>query len=210
MRIRGLGPWMLITLTALLLAGCSSGPTVMETDSPRVAESLTDLVRQFLKDDKLSAFEKEVLERTEKTGRLEAADYEEAYNHLRRCLATRSLTLPVSKLNNGLYQVSAPDSLKGTEIDKWVDEYGQCSEGTIKVIETLYGAQQTNPDLLSDGAQVAVSCLIRSGHLPPDYTRDRFEKLIRERGGRDSFPFDLDNPDVKSCLHGAGYAFGVE
>lgn len=181
----------------------------METDSPRVAESFTALVRQFLDGDRLSTLEKEVLERAEKTGQIEAADYEEAYNHLRRCMATRSLTLPVSKLRSGLYEVTTPDSLQGAEIDKWDQQYYECSDGTIKVIETLYRAQQANPDLLSDGAQVAVSCLIRSGHLPADYTRDRFEKLTRERGDRDSFPFDLDDPDVKSCLNGAGYAFGV-
>lgn len=211
MRIRGLSLGGLSALTALLLAGCSSGPTAMETDGPRVAESFTELVRQFRDTEKLSAFENDVLERAEKSGRLEAADYEEAYNHLRRCMATRSLTLPVSKLSSGLYEVTPPDSLEGAQIDKWVDEYYKCSGGTIKVIETLYRAQQTNPDLSTDGTQVAVSCLIRSGHLPADYTKEQFRKLIHEADdlSRDSFPFDLDDPDVKSCLNGAGFAFSL-
>lgn len=211
MRIRGLGLGVLSALTAFMLAACSSGPTDMETRGPRVAGSFTELIQQFRDAEKLSALEKDVLERSEKSGRLEAADYEEAYNHLRRCMATRSLTLPVSKLSSGLYEVIPPDSLKGAEIDNWVDEYSKCSEGTIKVIETLYRAQQTNPDLLTDGAQVAVSCLVRSGHLPADYTKEKFQKLVREADdpSRDSIPFDLDDPDVKSCLNGAGFAFSA-
>lgn len=211
MHIRRPSARALSALLALLLAGCSSGTTVTEKGSPRQAGSFAEVVRQYLDTGELSTLERGVLERAEKSGRLEAADYEEAYNTLRRCMSTRSLTLPVSKLSSGVYEVTPPGSLKGAEIDKWVEQYFECSEGTVKLIEPLYKIQQTNPDLLTDGTHVAVSCLIRSGDLPADYTKEQFEKLIKEADhvSRELFPFDLDDPDVKSCLNGGGFAFNV-
>lgn len=201
-----------LALTAMTLSGCGSDAGTTDDQSTStgdevLAGSMTELFAQYLDDETLSDFEREVLERAAETGAISQADYDEAFTQYQQCVSDLGYTETWTQLPSGVYQVTPPlfDSQEAT--DRYAEQATECATGTVMVVEALFNQQQVNPDLLSDSRAVAVDCLLEGGFVDGTYT---VEDLDRDLETPPEASFDVSDPIANACLSSAGYSIAVQ
>lgn len=177
----------------------------------RIAPSMSALFDQYLAKDTLSRFERDVLQRARKNGKISAEDYETAHDKQISCMAEHGWREQTRKLSNGLYQSTGVTPMPSTdaEVNKYMETSSTCSEGTSKIIESLYQLQQGNPGLLADPYETAVECLRKSGLVDDAYTGRKLENSMNGDGTSKKLPFDTSSDAAQSCFAGAGLAVNV-
>ncbi|BDR54096.1 hypothetical protein KIMH_02070 [Bombiscardovia apis] len=206
-------------LLILSTAGCSAPWKHKEeatTDGQaKMASSLDALFDEELASDKLSAFEREVLERAKNNGKISAEDYETAHSRQSECMSRSGWKQTWTKLPNGLYRskdiTPLPDP--GKETDRFMQDMSDCSQGVSKVIESLYSIQQSNPDLLSDTHEAAVSCIRKAGMGDATLTGKKLKDTLDTSDSKDieaKLHFDPKEPTIQACLFGSGIAYQAE
>lgn len=179
-----------------------------EVSSAQKIAPLSDLWQEELDGSDLSDFERDVLKRAVKTGRIEQDDYEQAHAKYLQCMTTAGYDqLAYDKLPNGLYSLSDDAVIDNGYADQMV----ACSEGTTRVIEADYRDQQDNPDRYKDHGIIAVQCLRDAGVVGDDYTAAEFNRSVEKMnsGGarpQDAFSFPLKSDDSQAlyCLYLGG------
>lgn len=207
-----------LALTATALSGCGADTgtgtdTGTTDDRPTstgeevLAGSMTELFAQYLDDESLSDFERDVLERAAETGTIPQADYDEAFTRYQQCVSDLGYTETWTQLPSGVYQVTPPvlDSQEAT--DRYAEQTTECATGTIMVVEALFNQQQVNPDLLSDSRAVAVDCLLEGGFVDGSYTVEDFDRDLEIPP---EASFDVSDPVANACLSSAGYSIAVQ
>lgn len=177
----------------------------------RIAPSMGALFDQYLAEDTLSQFERDVLQRARRSGKISAEDYETAHGRQMSCMAEHGWQEQTRKLSNGLYQSTGVTPVPSTddEVNEYMEASNACSEGISKIIESLYQLQQGNPELLSDPYEAAVECL-KDGDLVDDaYTGRKLEAALNGDGASDDLPFDTSSDTAQSCFAGAGLAVNI-
>lgn len=174
-----------------------------EKSSAEKIAPLTDIWREELAGHDLSEFERSVLERAVKTGRIDQNDYEQAHAKYLQCMTAAGYDqLKYNKMPDGLYKLSDDSVTDANYFDKSVE----CSEGTTRVIEADFRDQQDNPDRYKDPGIVAVQCLRDAGKVDKDYTAAEFNKSVKEVAAganpQDAFAFPVSGSDsqVIYCL----------
>jgi hypothetical protein len=212
---------MLKRLWPVVLAAVLFGSTACAAESRTEAkpegatgtgERMKPLVEQF-KDAQARAksdFEREALGRAVSTGKIDPADYEEAFNRYRRCAEDAGLAETYTKLPNGIYRVTPPADLgDGDAVDRYANTMKDCAgnAGLIS-LESLYRTQVDNPGLLANPKLLVIRCLIKAGLVPPDYTEDKLTTFITGdlEGVRD---FDLMDAEAQRCLTAGGIAIQI-
>lgn len=182
-----------------------------QTSGTRIAPSMSALFDQYLAKDTLSQFERDVLQRAKKTGKISAEDYETAHDKQAACMAENGWQEQTRKLSNGLYQTTGVTPVPSTdaEVNKYMETSSTCSEGVSKVIESLYQLQQGNPGLLADPYETAVECLKKGGLVDDSYTGRKLENALNGDGTSKGLPFDASSDAAQSCFAGAGLAVNV-
>lgn len=166
---------------------------------------------QYLAKDTLSTFERDVLQRAKKNGKISAEDYENAHRQQVSCVEAAGWKPTYKKLPNGLYQSLSLEPLPNSQeqVDKYMEASSQCSEGVSKVIEALYGVQQGNPELLSDPYEAAVACLRKAKLVEANYTGKKLEDALTNDSAQSKLPFDAEDGTVQGCFAGAGLAVNL-
>ena len=166
---------------------------------------------QYLAKDTLSQFERDVLQRAKKTGRISAEDYEAAHDKQAACMAESGWQEQTRKLSNGLYRTTGVTPVPSTdaEVNKYMEASNTCSKGTSKIIESLYQLQQGNPGLLADPYETAVECLKKSSLVDDAYTGRKLQNALNGDGTSKGLPFDASSDAAQSCLTGAGLAVNI-
>jgi hypothetical protein len=204
---------LLTGVAAFSLAACSAAPEAGDTPTSgeKLADTLVDLFEQKLENPNLSDFERDVFERAVETGRIEPADYEEAFQRYEACMSDLGYVDTWVKGSDGIYQITPPASVvagDSADVEEYMERGTDCADGTTMRIEAAFAQQQNNPDLLADPRSVAIACLVALGAVPADYTP---EDLDREfDGDLDQATFDATDPDQNQCLRGAGFAVALE
>ena len=140
---------------------------------------LTDDWKNILKENDLSDFERTVLTRAVKTGKISRADYEHAYSKYRQCMASRGYRdLRYERQPDGLYKQTDSASMTAADFDAYMDASNACSQGTISIIEAEYRDQQDNPERYKDQSIVAVQCLRDAGKVDDSYTALHFDTAL--------------------------------
>lgn len=164
------------------------------------------LVEQF-KDARAAAksdFERAALDRAISTGKIAAADYEEAFSRYRRCVTDAGVTETYTKLPNGIYRVTPPADVK--DLDAYVATMRDCAIGQgLASLEALYRTQIDNPDLLADPKLVVVRCLVKNGLVPADYTVEKLSAFL-DGDMPTKADFDPMHPEAQKCLTAGGIA----
>ncbi|OZG48769.1 hypothetical protein [Bombiscardovia coagulans] len=181
----------------------------------KMASSLKALFDEELASDKLSAFEREVLERAKVNGTISAEDYETAHNRQNECMGQAGWKQTWTKLPNGLYQSRdiSPLPEPGKDTDRFMKDMSDCSQGVSKVIESLYSIQQSNPDLLSDPHEAAASCIRKAGMSDATLTGKKLKDALDNSDSKDIEPklhFNPKDPTIQACLFGSGIAYQAE
>ncbi|WP_236682401.1 hypothetical protein [Bifidobacterium catenulatum] len=198
------------------LTACSTpwgGTDVGDTQASgaRIAPSMDALFDQYLAKDTLSQFERDVLQRAKKTGRISAEDYETAHDKQAACMAENGWREQTRKLSNGLYQTTGVTPVPSTdaEVNKYMETSNTCSEGVSKVIESIYQLQQGNPGLLADPYETAVECLKKGNLVDKAYTGRKLENALSKDGTSKGLTFDASSDAAQSCFAGAGLAVNI-
>jgi hypothetical protein len=194
-----------------LVAACSSGDQG-SSERRHIAENFSELVSTALLDPNLQEFDREVLERAENTGRIEQADYDEAYSRFARCMETSGKPVALTKLNNGLYQVENTPLSEAETIESAMSIVNKCSEGTTNRLGELYSIQQGNPELLSNPYEIAYKCLESKGVIDSHLPLEDFQKTLSSAGNEgstleDRLPFDPYSDEAQACFVGANMTF---
>jgi hypothetical protein len=190
------------------MSACSAGPT---TDVPKqgTAERMKPLVEQF-KDARARArsdFEKAALDRAVTTGKIDPADYEEAFNRYRRCAQDSGLKETYAKLPNGIYRVT-PD-VESAKAESYPKTMTNCAANAgLMSLEALYRTQVDNPDLLADPSLIVVRCLIKVGLAPADYTTDKLNLFLKSDMSKPG-DFDPMDAEAQKCLTAGGVAINL-
>jgi hypothetical protein len=204
--------WLAVAAVTLALAGgCGVESRTEAMPQQGSGEQMKPLVDQF-RDARARAtsdFEKAALDRAVETGRIDPADYEEAFSRYRRCAEDAGLAGTYTKQPNGIYKITPPPDL-GDGIDAYAKTMQDCAaKAGLMSLEALLRTQVDNPDLLSDPRLVAVRCLVKAGLVPAGYTPDDLMAYLKsdmDSGG----DFDPMNPEAQKCLTAGGIAIQVD
>lgn len=207
---RSFTPTVLIACLLPFIAGCS-GSAEASTESEHIAEDFSELVNTALEDQDLQDFDRAVLERAKDTGRIQQADYDEAYGRFAGCMDQAGEPVALTKLSNGLYQEKPSPLSEGENLESVFLIMDACSAGTTRVIGNLYNIQQGNPELLADPYEVAHNCLQAEGLADAQYSLEDLRKTIGSPGGfgkalEDRLPFDPYSNEAQACFVGANMA----
>lgn len=190
-----------------MVAACS-GDGQASSERRVIAQSFSELVSTALADPRLQDFDREVLERAERTGRIEQADYDEAYSRFAQCMETSGEPVTLTKLSNGLYRVANTPLAEGETVESAMSIVTKCSEGTTSRLGELYSIQQGNPELLANPYEIAYKCLELKGLVDSGLPLEEFQKTFSSPGDKESplqsrLPFDPYNDDAQACFVGA-------
>lgn len=202
---------LLVSLTACSTPWSGNDTGDDQSLGAKIAPSMSALFDQYLAKDTLSQFERDVLQRAKKTGKISAEDYETAHDKQTACMAENGWQEQTRKLSNGLYQTTGVTPVPSTdaEVNKYMEASNTCSEGTTKIIESLYQLQQGNPGLLADPYETAVECLKKSSLVDDAYTGRKLENALNGAGTGKGLPFDSTSDAAQSCFAGAGLAVNI-
>jgi hypothetical protein len=227
--MRRIGPGAVLALiTLLLVPACGADPAGnpsgtgqrqdpqaagqitggQKAEPPRGGERLKPLVDQFKEalTRASSDFERGVLDRAISSGKITAADYEEAFNRYRQCAQDSGITETYTKEPTGFYRIEPPADIK--DIDKYMNDTGVCAKNAgLMSIEALYRTQVDNPDLLGDPREIVVRCLVKAGLVGADYTAEKLMAFVQ--GGLKTGDFDARAPEAQKCFTAGGIAVNV-
>ena len=178
--------FFIVLLGLSSLSGCGntvdtpSGSTFAEEKA--TAEKTSPLIDSWKEDlarDDLSDFERDVLKRAVKTGKITQDDYEQAHSLYIQCMAAKGFDdAKYIKQPDGLYKLVESPHSAARDSDTWWDTSIQCSTGTDSIIEAEYRDQQDNPERYRDQGIVAVQCLRDAGKVDDSYTAAQFNNAL--------------------------------
>jgi len=204
-----------IALVAVLLSGVVACGTESRTEaSPQGSsgERMKPLLDQF-KDARAIAksdFERSALDRAIGSGKIDPADYEEAFSRYRRCAQDAGLGETYTKLPNGIYRVNPPQNLDPSAVDSYAATMRDCAiNAGLASLEALFRTQVDNPDLLADPKLLVVRCLVKAGLVPADYTVEKLSTFLKSDMST-STDFDPMTPDAQNCFTAGGIAVKVD
>jgi hypothetical protein len=190
----------------LATAACGAESTTEQPPPGGAGERMKPLVEQFkeARDRAASDFERDALDRAVQTGKIDAADYEEAFSRYRQCAQDAGLRETYTKLPNGIYRVNPSADLDN--VDAYAKTMRDCaSKAGLISLEALLRTQVDNPDLLADPRLIVVRCLVKAGLVAADYTPEKLMAFLKGDVQKRT-DFDPMHPDAQKCLTAGGMA----
>lgn len=176
-------------------------------NAERRASNMADYIGQFLNGSSdVSSWQRTVLERAQRRGKVSRSDYESAWSNYKQCMVDKGYAgITILTLGSGLHlEAGYEQGNDSAREQKYLDDRKQCENEYLNVIDEIYRAQIGNPNLYSSQADGAVDCLHRKGLVPRGYTVDQFNKEHSEVTG----VFESRKPAVRSCLAANHYFVG--
>ncbi|WP_322759661.1 hypothetical protein [Frankia sp. Cr2] len=204
-------------MLAAVLFGVSACAIESKTEAmPKqgTGERMKPLVDQF-KDARARAksdFERAALDRAIETGKIDPADYEQAFSRYRQCAQDAGLKETYTKLSNGIYRVTPPSDIGSAakDVDAYANVMKDCAaKAGLISLEALYRTQVDNPDLLADPKLVVVRCLIKAGLVPADYSTQKLTTFLNSDMEQNT-DFDPMNAEAQKCLTAGGIAISID
>lgn len=204
---------VLLMLCVLPLIAACSGGDQSASERRHIANNFSELIDRALGDPTLQEFDREVLNRAKATGRIEQADYDEAYSRFGRCMATSGKPVTLTKLSNGLYRIENTPLSEEESVQSAMSIVTACEAGTTNEIGELYGIQQGNPELLANPYEIAHNCLASKGLVDSNFSHEDLRKIMGSLGPpgvplEDRLPFDPYSAEAQACFVGANMALG--
>ncbi|UBH05876.1 hypothetical protein K8P10_001387 [Leucobacter sp. Psy1] len=186
-------PVSFAVLTALLLAGCTSGSP--EEPAPEEPETLAQMIEEGLANAQ-SDFQREVLEKAKETGEISEADWKEANNQKKECMAAMGYEMDVVYEGSKVLWIMDLDEAEDEEAQKKRDrDTIDCSEKTSAYIDEIYSflaGDQPGADG-SDPLRAVFDCLVKNDLIPKDTTFDEFQ--ASSGYDEDEQPSDEESPE---------------
>ncbi len=199
---------LILGLVTVLPACSSGGPgEPWKVQGRHVANNFTELIDSALSAPNLQEFERSVLVHARQTGRLEQADYDEAYRRFADCMEVSGEPVKLKKLSNGLYRMDTTPLSPGETLESAAAVVSKCSNGTITHIANLFGIQQGNPELLFNPYEIVFKCLEAKAIVSPSLTFEKFAEVFNSPDSKgawsESLGFDVFDDEAQACFIGA-------
>lgn len=152
-----------------------SGSLAQEKSNAERIESLESIFKSEASRKDLDDFERDVLNRAVKTGRIDPADYEAAHDKYLECMANAGYDEHDTKMPDGLYK-SSETMDSNIDSKQWFKQSVTCSDHTTGIIEGLFRDQQDNPERYKDPGILAAQCLMDAGIVDKTYTAAKFNE----------------------------------
>ncbi len=152
-----------------------SGSLAQEKSNAERIESLESIFKSEASRKDLDDFERDVLSRAVKTGRIDPADYEAAHDKYLECMANAGYDEHDTKMPDGLYK-SSETMDPNIDSKQWFKQSVTCSDHTTGIIEGLFRDQQDNPERYKDPGILAAQCLVDAGIVDKTYTAAKFNE----------------------------------
>ena len=152
-----------------------SGSLAQEKSNAERIESLESIFKSETSRKDLDDFERDVLNRAVKTGRIDPADYEAAHDKYLECMANAGYDEHDTKMPDGLYK-SSETMDPNIDSKQWFKQSVTCSDHTTGIIEGLFRDQQDNPERYKDPGILAAQCLMDAGIVDKTYTAAKFNE----------------------------------
>ena len=152
-----------------------SGSLAQEKSNAERIESLESIFKSEASRKDLDDFERDVLNRAVKTGRIDPADYEAAHDKYLECMANAGYDEHDTKMPDGLYK-SSETMDPNIDSKQWFKQSVTCSDHTTGIIESLFRDQQDNPERYKDPGILAAQCLMDAGIVDKTYTAAKFNE----------------------------------
>ena len=152
-----------------------SGSLAQEKSNAERIESLESIFKSEASRKDLDDFERDVLNRAVKTGRIDPADYEAAHDKYLECMANAGYDEHDTKMPDGLYK-SSETMDPNIDSKQWFKQSVTCSDHTTGIIEGLFRDQQDNPERYKDPGILAAQCLMDAGIVDKTYTAAKFNE----------------------------------
>lgn len=117
-----------------------SGSLAQEKSNAERIESLESIFKSEASRKDLDDFERDVLNRAVKTGRIDPADYEAAHDKYLECMANAGYDEHDTKMPDGLYK-SSETMDPNIDSKQWFKQSVTCSDHTTGIIEGLFRDQ---------------------------------------------------------------------
>ena len=117
-----------------------SGSLAQEKSSAEHVESLESIFKSYASREDLDDFERDVLNRAAKTGRIDPTDYEAAHDKYLECMANAGYDEHDTKMPDGLYK-SSETMDPNIDSKQWFKQSVTCSDHTTGIIEGLFRDQ---------------------------------------------------------------------
>lgn len=145
-----------------------------------------------------SDFEKHVLTKAIKAGKISEADYREANEKYQQCMISKGDQITFSTdQSTGLMQESMDVDGQDYDSDKVNSDSIACAKGTNLLIRDLYERMTTNPSN-ADDIELIVSCLKRKKLVPNSFTKQDYLNESSKTDG--SSKLDTDSESFSQCL----------
>ena len=217
--MRRVGPRVIAAVVATLwVLGCSCcsahlGTTGAQRQSAssassqeRLASSIGDYIQQQLDTyDSLPDYQRDVLRRSIKRGRISAKDYETAWSDYKQCVLDKGYReVILVKMYNGVYAEASSTGGTKRQYEQFDKAENDCRMEYLDQIDLLYKIQVGNPSLYADQDEAVVDCLRRKNVVKDSYTAKDFRREVSS--GRHSFDWG-GNKDANACLVSNGYVY---
>lgn len=193
-----------VTISLLTLNACSanlsSGSNAQSSTDASISRSTASYETQLHQalQSATSDFEKQVLTKAIKAGKISEADYREANEKYQQCMISKGDQISFSTdQSTGLMQESMNVDGQAYDSDKVNSDSIACAKGTNLLIRDLYERMNTNPTN-SDDIELIVSCLKRKKLVPKSFTKQDYLTESSKTDG--SSKLDTSSESFSQCL----------
>lgn len=205
--IRGV---LLAATLALTFTGCSSTPKAdtpaqpSQTEQSGQSDALTQLIENGLAQAG-SEFQIEVLTKAKESGQISEADWKEANNRFKECMADLGRDVEIVYEGSRALVMEEANTLNKNEMEGSAADRNQdtvqCQKKTNGFINEIYEYINGNSAGSADDVQRAVlSCLIERELVPADTTYEQFVTDLEQNEGKQYSPSGGENEDeITAC-----------
>lgn len=178
----------------------------------RLGANLNDYIDNLLRNPYLSDYERPIIEQAKRDGGISASTYEKVWADYKSCMADRGYKgIQLHKWPNGIYDEYTHAPGTPAQEEKWRNDWRDCFL-RFEHVESLYGAQQSNPSLYADIYEAAVDCMRREGVVPMSFTVSDYNKVQGKSGANatvttaagEQVTVNMRDPIVRGCKAAAG------
>lgn len=204
--LRAAGAAALLALT-LAFTGCSPAAEPNSPAPPTQTEK-SDALTQLIEDGLAQAeseFQKEVLTKAKETGQISEADWKEANNRFKECMADLGRDVEIVYEGSRALVMEATDTLDKKEMENGAAQRQQdnaaCHKKTSGFINEVYEYINGNSAGSADDMQRAVlNCLIERELVPADTTYEEFVTDLEQNDGKQYSPNGGENEEkITAC-----------
>lgn len=188
----------LVLSFALLLTACTSGSPEEPVEDE--SDTLSQMIDEGLANAQ-SDFQKEVLVRAKKTGKISEADWKEANNQTKECMAALGYDIDITyEGSNVLMFMDAEGDEDDPANKKRRQDSMECGDKTSAYINEIYSYLAGDQPDGDEQLRAVFDCIIENELAPKDTTFDEFEADLEQNDGEQyGMSDDPDKTGITKC-----------